>query len=343
MTQLKTEDVVWLEDNEILLFEYLQEKYETSFDHQEYMEYFLKNPTLAKLTRTILEDFKKTNDEKLIELGPRLFAQPKVIIINGDPGEGKGTTSASTFVFYENYIKKTLKKKIVALMPCPYLPFVDLYVWSINDVPNDSIIYSTELGIHFPNTDYDSKDSKSVNPIMVKIRQELNGVMWGETQTDSIVHIGFYKFLSTEIFRYQNPMKASFKRDRFTNSNEINIYNELLKLMLPPTAKKPQGGVILENTTKIILFDDQGFMSVHIPRTDIYTHDMSIGFKNWTEMLDKYILEKLKQEFQLKAIIAYLEKKFQYTKSPIEWKTFFKKHNITLKTVDLPAIYQKLV
>ena len=332
------EDYDFIECNYNLLLKFINSKCPTErYEHREYLEDFFRDPQNLFITRTILEDTKKLNEEKLEDFKTRFFSK-RVIIINGDLGQGKGTTSISILYYFKDYIKNTLKKKIVAFMPCPTLDIIDDYIFSLNDLPNDCILYCQELGLMFPNTDYNSNEAKSVNPLMIKLRQK--GVLiLGETQTDSIVHIGFYKFLDLEIFRYVSPMKASFKREKNDGTSILN--NKILKYVMPEkfdiTLKN------LSSLTQIILFDDLGFMSLTIPRTENYTPEHSTFLREEKKLFDKFVLNKIHEGYKIKDILKYCSDKFHYKKSPNSWLNFFQKYNIELDKDDLKNIHQGLL
>lgn len=324
MSIILPSDIKFVESNSVLLRRFISSRFK--FQDRNYMFNIFKTPSYSKLVSKILVDFKRSEQEKMELLMKKLFKGYSLCMLNGSMGEGKGTTSASIYMYAKghnpqkiNYLKKYGVKGIIGLLPCdPSLPFLDGVAWTIDQISEGYAVYIPEMGLVFGNTtgDYNKEDGSQIGKEILKLRQKKSRVL-GETQNDSIVNVNFYKFLEQNIYRYMNEGSRKFKRE------QTRDFSPLYEYLMPPSAVTSSKDSVLDNLTKIFYEDDKGFISVHVPRTNFYTKELSESFSDIFPKIKLHIIKALKDEEPIEKIIQTLELR-GVKKSPKFWKEFIK-------------------
>lgn len=266
---LKTQDVVWVEDNELELLEYIQNKYSDSLDHQEYIESLLKDWKNAYQTRTILEDYSKTNQEKLYYFLNKFKQESLIVSVIADRGQGK--TAFNVWLLEE--ISKITNKTIYALFPFPKLPFLEI-IYDISQVKPNSILYIDELAKKYKARDFSSEEALSLVDELVGLRHNDISVI-GSTQDLALIDINFIRLSDIVCWKYYNLEKSQLSRDGFIT--------EVMKELMPE-----------RNQINDILINDRGELST-----------FTFPFSDYSKEISKYLsdLKNSKEE-----IIQYLSK-----------------------------------
>ena len=218
--QLKTEDVVFVENHQILLSNYLYDNYQHSYEHREYIESLFLDWENATATRTILEDYKKTNKEKIKYFLDKLKIQSLIISVVADRGQGKTAFS----VWLLEQISKQTTKKIYALFPFPKLPFIEEVVYDISQVPTGSILYIDEVAKKYKSRDFSSEDALAMTDELIGLRHNDISVI-GSTQDLALIDVNFIRLSDIVCWKYYNMEKAKLSR------TEIPITEVMLHLM----------------------------------------------------------------------------------------------------------------
>ena len=96
----QTEDVVYVEDNYTLMCNYLYDKFPNSIEQREFMQSTLESWENAKITRSILEDYQRTNEEKRKYFYDKFCSgEPKIHITIADRKQGKTMFTVGDMLF----------------------------------------------------------------------------------------------------------------------------------------------------------------------------------------------------------------------------------------------------
>lgn len=265
MTKQKTEDVVWVERNYTLLRSYLYENFPDSYEQRNYVESLFQDWNNAKHTRTILEDFTKSNSQKYSYFLKKFLSQSLIVSIVADRGQGK---TAFSIKILEDLSKR---KKIYALYPFPKLPFIEI-VFDITEVPDDSILYIDELGKKYKARDFQSEEAIALTDELIGLRHRNISVI-GATQDVSLVDINYLRLSDVLIWKSYNVEKSELTREGFIN--------EVIKTLMP---KRGQINNVLVN--------DRGEISTFTYDFSSYSQDVSkylSNLKNDKEKIIRYL------------------------------------------------------
>jgi len=281
MTEI-TKDVEWIEDNQYLLDCYLYEQEPESLTQREYLESLFLDFKHAYTTRTILEDFQKSNEEKLNYFLDKFKTQSLIVSVIADRGQGK--TAFNVF-----FLEKLSKfKKIYALYPFPKLPFINI-IYDISECPSNSILYIDELAKKYKARDFASDDASAMTDELIGLRHNDVSII-GSTQDLALIDINFVRLSDVVCWKYYNVQKSELTREGFIT--------DLIKKLMPK-----------KDCINDILINDRGEVSTFTFPFSPYSKEISKYLSNLRN--DKpNIIEYLSKYHEKRELIKLLRTQY---------------------------------
>jgi len=257
----RTEDSVWVHRNYCLLRDYLFKKFPNSFDHREYMLSLFQDDVNSYSTRTILEDFQKTDEDKIKYFIDKFRSKSLICLLVA--GRGMGKTAFSVYLLKE--LSKF--KPIYALYPfnsSGVLDFVKV-VFDISQVPCGAVLYIDELAKKYKSRDFSSKDALAMTDELIGLRHNNISVIGG-AQDLALIDNNFIRLSDIQMWKYYNLQNEELTREGFIS--------DLIKQLMPEKQNSLNHILVNDNgeisTFKHPLIDESKLISTYLKdlRTD---------------------------------------------------------------------------
>lgn len=219
----------WLQNHNITLKRYLRTFY-SRYDWKVMKYFFLQNPIQAKV---ILEDFKKSNDNKLKEV-VKIFTDGKSKIIYIVGGRGSGKTATAFMIAEVSNIKTRQKIYYVGdEVDKSALPFWCVHVRHIKDAPNGCLAIIDESGIQFNAREYRDKGNIEMSKqLMIARHKDISLIFL--TQHTALSDTNIQRLRDLVIWKMSNDYTPAEKGT--ARSREHQFWKKV-RIMMSPRAK----------------------------------------------------------------------------------------------------------
>ncbi len=279
--------------NFVIIKKYLQENYHYK-DHREIYQLFLHEPELAY---RIIEDYKKKNEDKIIDLLYEFLESNYYVgVVFGDPGQGK--TSFALWFLYQAWLMSEKKLKIYNFGSFLKPFFFEGIVFDLNQVPPNSVVYFDELGKAFPARSFMNQENQKLQQHLIDLRH-FDIKYFGCTQRARLVDVTYFQFAYYKFFKYVTPDTLALER--------AEIVTPLISFMLP---KDP-------NDKSLVLASTRNFLSTFryfLP--EWWNEKMSKNISQITEEnLIEYAKYLLSLDYSPREVQKILATRYRFSKS----------------------------
>ncbi len=224
----ETEDVIFVQDNYTLMCDYLYNKFPDSIEDREFMQTKLEDWQNAKSSRTILEDYRKTNDEKYNYFLKKFDDTSLIVSVIADRGEGK---TAFCIKLLEDLAKRG--HSIYPLYPFPQLPFMKKQVYDLSEIPvmqngKRTLAYVDELAKKYKARDSMSSDSIAMTDELIELRH-FDGSIVGGTQDPRLVDINYFTLSDIKVWKSYNIENEALTRE--------GVLTDMVKQLMPKSGQ----------------------------------------------------------------------------------------------------------